>query len=257
MLTRTKRRLRRAEIAVAAVAALVGAGIAGVYGSATWGVKGTGKALKLDDGVMLVAEGANAYIIPVGDGSAIAIDCGADPTARRMKNMLTDRGLVLAAIFLTHGHSEETAGCKALGAPLIALEGENDNIRGVEKAHSPVGRWFAPKPTGLRILRSLQDGAEITYGQRTFKVFAVPGHTSGSAAYLVGRTLYLGDAASAAKDGTVLGPAWATSDDPARGKESLHALATRLNPADIDTFAFSHSGPMPADVKKLAATQAP
>ena len=125
-------------------------------------------------------------------------------------------------------------------------------MRGEQRWRSPLGRWRAPTPTGLRILRTLHNGDALTYGQRTIKVFAMPGHTPGSAAYLVGRTLYLGDAAAAGKDGTVQGPAWATSDDPIAGTASLRTLATRLNPADIDTFVFGHSAPMPANLKKLA-----
>jgi len=75
-------------------------------------------------------------------------------------------------------------------------------------------------------------------------VFAVPGHTQGSAAYLVDDVLFMGDAADATNDGVVIGSPWVFSDSQPQDRASLVALDERLtrDNVPVKVIAFAHSG---------------
>jgi glyoxylase-like metal-dependent hydrolase (beta-lactamase superfamily II) len=74
-------------------------------------------------------------------------------------------------------------------------------------------------------------------------VFAVPGHTAGSASYLTGGVLLMGDNATIGKDGKLLPAMWFFSDDQDQNKKSLAALAKKLEPRkdEIKLIAYGHS----------------
>jgi glyoxylase-like metal-dependent hydrolase (beta-lactamase superfamily II) len=81
----------------------------------------------------------------------------------------------------------------------------------------------------------------------------MPGHTKGSAAYLVDGVLFFGDIAGHTKEDHVKRAPWVFSDDTATAAKSIQRLAALLKPDEVRAFAFAHSGPLtPADLKKLA-----
>jgi hypothetical protein len=76
--------------------------------------------------------------------------------------------------------------------------------------------------------------------------FLIPGHTDGSAAYLAGGTLYLGDSADSGKDGNVLPAKRLLSNDIEENRAPLKKLAEKLKPqaSEIQFMEFDHSGPL-------------
>ncbi len=74
----------------------------------------------------------------------------------------------------------------------------------------------------------------------------MPGHTAGSAAYLADGVLFLGDSASARKDGALVPAVGLFSDDAAQNHAALKALGARLQSGGlrVDALAFAHSGPL-------------
>jgi glyoxylase-like metal-dependent hydrolase (beta-lactamase superfamily II) len=100
------------------------------------------------------------------------------------------------------------------------------------------------KPTGITVTRRLQDGETIALGPRQVRVFAVPGHTEGSAAYLIDGVLFLGDAADSSSEGEVEGAPWIFSDSQAQDRASLVALDERLvrDGGNVKALVFAHSG---------------
>ena len=96
-----------------------------------------------------------------------------------------------------------------------------------------------------RTVRGLADDDVVKASGTDAEVFALPGHTPGSAAYLVYGVLFLGDSAAAAYDGSVQAN-WLFSDDSELNEESLAALARRLEgrASDIQQIAFGHQGPV-------------
>jgi glyoxylase-like metal-dependent hydrolase (beta-lactamase superfamily II) len=165
------------------------------------------------------------------------------------------------AILLTHGHPDHRA---AVGrfpdAIVLALAAEEPLIAGREAGKGPLSRWFPARPTGVTVDRPLSDGEAFTIGAREFRVFAVPGHTPGSAAYLVDEMLFIGDSADTATDGTLSPATWIFSDDQAVNRASLVALSARLKAEGVRIRAVvpAHSGPMTnglAELDRFASAQ--
>ena len=97
-------------------------------------------------------------------------------------------------------------------------------------------------PAGVKIHRALHDGEVVDLGTAKVRVFAVPGHTAGSAAYLVNGVLMLGDAADAGSDGRVKGSPWLSSKDQAQDRASVSRLAMRLaSQGGVQALVFAHS----------------
>jgi glyoxylase-like metal-dependent hydrolase (beta-lactamase superfamily II) len=181
-------------------------------------------------------------MVDVGEGRVLLVDAGNDATGKPILAELTRRHLgsdAVSAIFLTHGHPDHTAGAHLFpNAAVYALQADVALAEGREGSHGPVTRLFSPKPNGTHITRALHDDETVVVGSKSVRVFAVPGHTEGSAAYLVAGVLFLGDSASLRSDGTLAGSPWAFSDDSAQNHASLKALADRLRPEQISIVAI-------------------
>jgi glyoxylase-like metal-dependent hydrolase (beta-lactamase superfamily II) len=173
-------------------------------------------------------------VIDVGPGNVALIDAGHDASGTALLAALARRGLTPAsvvAIFLTHGHGDHTAACKLFqGADVYALQ--ND---------------VALVGDAAKVTRPLNDGDVIDVGDQHVEVFATPGHTPGSAVYLVRGVLFFGDSAGASKDGEVMKAVRLFSKDSGQNVASLKALAARLQPraAEVKELAFAHTGPLP------------
>jgi glyoxylase-like metal-dependent hydrolase (beta-lactamase superfamily II) len=207
--------------------------------------------------VALIPDGYVAvYAIPTTSTSVALIDCGNDPEAKAVKAWLAAEKKTVDAIFITHGHPDHLHGCKALGpAPIHALPAEAELMIGEIPFKGPLPRMFGPTHLGVAIDRPLEDGKSVTIGRTTITPYAVPGHTPGSAVYVARGVLFFGDAATGGSDGQVKAAPWLFSDDVAMDIESLHALAKRIDPTLVATFAYAHSGPQKADLGKLALAQ--
>lgn len=128
----------------------------------------------------------------------------------------------VVAVFVTHGHEDHVKALpKLVNAQVVALEAE-----------------------GLETDRVVHDGEIVFIGDTAIRVFAMPGHTAGSAAYLVGGTLVLGDAALITADGSLAPAPEDKSDDPDQAVNSLVSLAERLTAGgfDVKWLLPAHSG---------------
>jgi glyoxylase-like metal-dependent hydrolase (beta-lactamase superfamily II) len=219
------------------------------------------------DGTTLPADGrlvmdghSNIFVLPTGRGRVALVDCGTDPQAKSVVAALKVRNLspdAVEAIFITHGHPDHIGGCGAFkNAKLFAMAEEVGLVEGTAKVASPFRAITRPpiKATGLNVARALHDGDDVTIGNLSVKTLAMPGHTPGSAAYLVNEVLYLGDAALVTNNGTLRNADWIFSTDTAEAERSLTAISGKLANFKVVAriLAPAHSGQGSSSVLKAA-----
>lgn len=98
---------------------------------------------------------------------------------------LADKGMKVKAIMLTHGHFDHIYGVdelrKLAGCEVYAYEGETQLLSDPELNCSiQVGR-----PATVVTDVTLKDNEEVTIADIRIKVIHTPGHTAGSACYLI------------------------------------------------------------------------
>lgn len=131
------------------------------------------------------------YIVSSSDGDAVVIDPGYSAELIRLE--MACHHLHLRAILLTHGHSDHVAASSALSAPdavpVYLLEGEK------------LDAGFDITP----LTRCSHDRV-LHAGSIAITPIATPGHTSGSACYLIGDLLFTGDTVFVEACGDCSGP---------------------------------------------------
>jgi glyoxylase-like metal-dependent hydrolase (beta-lactamase superfamily II) len=132
----------------------------------------------------------------------------------------------------------------ALAAEARAAGGSSDGV--------PMVRSRTSKQKTVRLARTLQDGDIVQVGTFQVRVFAVPGHTPGSAAYAIGQNLFLGDSANQDKQGRLKASPWVFTKNTAQNRKSLVELARRLaGDSTIKTLVFGHSAPLERGIAPL------
>ncbi|HWW86792.1 MAG TPA: MBL fold metallo-hydrolase [Vicinamibacterales bacterium] len=178
-----------------------------------------------------------AYVFDLASGGVGLIDAGLEPDAAAIRAALERMGKSsddVRAIFLTHGHNDHSGG--ALAFPSAAVYVMQPDVHMVERLRAPDGRRVV-------VIRALRDGERVEISGTVVEVFGVPGHTPGSAAFLVNGVLFLGDSAASLWDGRVQ-PNTLLSENAGQSVRSLGALAERLRPSrgEIREIAFGHQG---------------
>ena len=239
-----KRALKTIALVLVVVVILVAVPIA----SALLGRKSPEDGVEVN-GVRIVKDGiVTVGVVPLSNNAVALIDAGNDKAGAAILAELSRRNLdrdAVTAIFITHGHPDHT-GAIALfpKAQVMSLDREAALVEGREGAHGPLTRLFPVSPTGVTVNHPLKDGEVVILDQTEFRVFAVPGHTAGSAAYLVNGVLFMGDAADIGRSGDVVGSPWIFSDSQPEDRASLVALEKRLSGegGPVKAIAFAHSG---------------
>lgn len=199
--------------------------------------------------VEIVQDGyVSAAIVDLGEGHVALVDCGNDPAAASILRALERRHLGpddVSTILLTHGHRDHVAGCAQFRhAEVYALAADVAQAEGHEGPRGPIGFVASVSPTGLTVDHPLEDGATIQRENAEIEVFAIPGHTAGSAAYLVDGVLFVGDSASQTTEGTLVAAPWIFTESQDQNRGSMHTLADRLehDHALVTAIVTAHSG---------------
>jgi hydroxyacylglutathione hydrolase len=243
--------VKRMMLVAGGLALLLVLGLIALFGSAFWGSAPLPESLDLPGGARLVKDGMVAsFVLDAGHGALALVDCGNDPQGKLLLAELARRHASpedVAAIFLTHGHGDHTGGCHLFPrAEVMALRADARLAEGLETSHGPLTgmRRNAPEKS-IKVARPLKDGEAVQVGELTVKVFAIPGHTDGSAAFLAGGVLFLGDSATCRKDGSLAGAPWAFSNSSEQNRASLRKLFQRLKDekSEVQALAPAHSAP--------------
>ena len=251
--------MKRALKFVVLIVVLIVIVVAVPIGSALFGRKSPDDGAEVN-GIRIVKDGiVTVGVVPVSDTTVALIDAGNDKAGAAIMTELGRRKLgpdAVTAIFITHGHPDHTAAIAMFPkAEVISLEREAPLVEGREGAHGPLTRLFPVSPTGIKVTHPVKDGESVTLGQTQIRVFAVPGHTAGSAAYLVNAVLFVGDAADIGRSGDVQGAPWIFSDSQSEDRASLVALEKRLSgeAAPVKAIVFAHSGVLSSGLAPLTS----
>jgi hydroxyacylglutathione hydrolase len=200
------------------------------------------------EGIRILQNGiVSLAVVPVGPNEVVLIDGGTDTSGEAVLAELSRRNLApdaVRAILVTHGHGDHTGAAVAFpGAEVMALAAEADAIEAGTRG-----------PAGIKVASRLQDGQAVTIGDTQIRVFAIPGHSQGHAAFVVNGVLFLGDAAIASRDGELLNAHWFFSEDTDQNRASLNRLYERLvnEKIDIKAIACAHSGVLTNGMTALA-----
>lgn len=244
-----KRLLSRVLWSLGGVVLLLGLGSAAIFAITFMGNAELKDGQRLGGFAEVVKDGfVSIAILDMGQGKTALIDSGNDTQATALLKALErrhKRPSDVQAVFLTHGHQDHIAGLYALrGARVYGLREEAALVAGRRKAQSPVAHLIKLSRSGLEISHPLRSGDSVQVGDRSVRVFAIPGHTRGSAAYYVDGLLFVGDSADAHKDGTLTAAKWFFSDDTAQNRSSLVALEAWLKreKLPVKQLVFAHTG---------------
>jgi glyoxylase-like metal-dependent hydrolase (beta-lactamase superfamily II) len=212
------------------------------------------------NGIRIVKDGVvSLAVVPSGNGKVVLVDAGYDKGGKAILDELARRHLTpdaVAAILLTHSHPDHISGVDLFPyAEVMALQSELPLLEGRAGWRGPLMRLF-PRLSGTKVTRVLHDGETVSVGEVSAQVFAVAGHTPGSAAYLINNSvLFLGDAADISNDRKLQDPPWITSDDRVEDRAALVRLYQRLleERADVKVIACAHSGVLEEGLAPLSA----
>ncbi len=197
--------------------------------------------------VQVVKDGiVSCFLVDLGEREVALVDACNDKAATSVLRALSKRGLgpeAVKAIFLAHGDQDHIRGALAFPkAQVMALAADVALAEGREVRLLP--GLLSPKDTGVRVGRALSDGEVVELSGVPFRVFAVPGHSKGSAAFLARGVLFMGDSSETTSEGAMAPAKRLTTSDPAQNRDSLVKLAQRLAPsaAEVQAIAPAHSG---------------
>lgn len=140
----------------------------------------------------------NTYVVYDTRGNCAIIDpgCYDRDEQQELISFLRSGNLKPALILNTHCHIDHIFGNaflhRTLGVPLMAPEKDLYNMQGAELYARATGLFFDPSPKPDRFI---VEGENITFGDITFEVLFVPGHSAGHVAFYHRETgkLFSGD----------------------------------------------------------------
>jgi hydroxyacylglutathione hydrolase len=243
--------LKRVVLVLLVLVVLLVGAVAAVLGPVFSGGVPQGDDTELAPGVRQIKDGMSSVVLVDGSGgSAALIDCGNDENgaavlaALKAHNLTADQ---VGSIFLTHGHPDHTAGCHLFPkAEVYAFQPDVPLAAGEKTSNGWLVSKMPPteKSKQIKVTKVLNDGQEISVGNLNVRALATPGHTQGSASYLVNGVLCLGDNAMGKTDG-VHGAPSPMSDDLKQNRDSLGKLYEHLKAeGSVKTLEFAHTGPV-------------
>ena len=179
---------------------------------------------------------ANCYIVGDEDTKEVAIIDPGDE-GERIYQHITENGLSVKYIILTHGHADHISGVKYIKdntAAQIAIHQKESNtlVDSKENLAALMGRECIQAPADVL----LADEDTLVIGKYTFKILYTPGHTQGGICILVEGHLFSGD--------TLFQRSIGRTDLPGGNYAVLiKSIKTQIMPLPQDTVVYPGHGP--------------
>ena len=175
----------------------------------------------------------NTYIVhDSGSTACVVIDPGYE--AQRILNNVTELGLTVDAVLLTHGQFDHVGAVEeivtATGCKLWMREADWSQFP------NPVNAYFYPIANcDFTEVQFCEEGEIIRTGGLAFTIMETPGHTWGSVCYFCGDALFSGD--------TLFCRGVGRTDLPGGDFESLRDTLERLGELTADYTVYPGHGP--------------
>lgn len=184
------------------------------------------------------------------EGGVIAIDLGFDGDGTGLVRGLAELGAQpedVVAVFLTHSHRDHIAAWRTVSAArFYVAAAERPRLHGTDEHRGFVPRWVdrlvapdLPDADSIDVAPFTGDTL-VAFGADTVRLFHVPGHTPGSAAYVFRGVLFGGDALAWTPLRGFHSAKRIFSDDVARSRESMAALWKRTEPLGVKLACTAH-----------------
>jgi glyoxylase-like metal-dependent hydrolase (beta-lactamase superfamily II) len=199
------------------------------------------------DNISVVKDDFANFFIIKDSAQYIVIDCGNNPAivTEQMEKLGINPDDVVA-VFLTHTDGDHVGALSLFDKAKLYMSKEEEKMINGTKSRF---LWFGNLlPRTDYIL--LDDREIVQIGNLKFEAFLVPGHTSGTTAYLVNdKYLFTGDIASL-KDGKIA-PIPAFIDMDAKQAVKSHEIIRRIPAAEyIFTSHWGYTNDYPTAVRK-------
>ncbi len=155
--------------------------------------------------------------------SAVVIDCGEN--YKLLKQTETEYGFKIKAVLLTHAHFDHSGSAKRLqddGVKIYISKTDAPKLMNWENLASSFGRRFETLTPDYTFI----DGEQLNVEGISFKVVMTPGHTDGSACFVVDNNIFSGD--------TLFMESVGRTDFPSGNRDQLVASVKRLFDLDGD-----------------------
>jgi hydroxyacylglutathione hydrolase len=172
---------------------------------------------------------ANCFIVGI-KGEGMVIDPGGN--AETIQRAISESGLKIKLISLTHGHSDHIAALRDIqdrtGAE-VAIHREDADF--LETSSQFGISYRTPHPPD----RLLHEGDTINIGEMSFTIIHTPGHTPGSICLLTGDKVFTGDTLFYRGIGTTLMPG-------SSRRQLIESIQTRLMALPDSTIVYPGHG---------------
>jgi len=171
------------------------------------------------------------------DSGTVLFDTGINPPlAKRGLNKLGISPDSVSHIFLTHTDYDHAGGLMAFPQAKVYLSKAEEQMINGQTARRGIMR-----NKRISSYHTMEDGDTIVIGGKRIKLHLTPGHTPGSAAYLVdGHILISGDLLRISRKGTILPFLWLMNMNHSRNAESIESMRSVIDASEY--ILTGHTG---------------